>query len=359
MTGEYKMLKKVLLICAMLCQTIYLQAVAAEPEDAFVTLCLKNKDYLLTLEKSKGIKQEQKISRLYTRGYQFKSEPLGKLFEKKTDESYRFTVEEKGSIIFLLQDIGKVNLYQGMLYYSPVIKSEIISEIIISALRSNSPDVRARAADALEGLSQENLERFSEQILSVVKNNRHFPRCEFVYFPPSRQKEFSYLKDEFNINKLESTDLQDKAIFLCIRAKLGEETASDEMIQDIETTTDFRYKRRLVRYLGLIGDKKCIIALLEALNDNQEPNKGQSLRYLILPAIWRNYPDDELFVKYCPWLVFGDKYIGGKTGVKEFYDKIQEWAKKKLDFDLDLSKAKLEIFDPYGTVHKYPKGPRK
>jgi hypothetical protein len=345
------MYKKILLICAMLCQTIYLQAVAAEPEDAFVVLCLKNKDYLLTLEKSKGITQEQKRTPIY----QFRSEPLGKLFEKKTDESYRFTAEEKGNILYLLKNIGTVNLYEGMLYYSPVIEDKIISEIIISALRSDSPDVRNDAANTLEYLSKENLDKFSEQILSVVKNDSHFPSCEFVYFPPSRQEEFAYLKDRFKIDKLDNTNLQDKAIFLCIRAKLGEEAAADEMIRELKTTTDFRFKSYLIRYLGLIGDKKCIIALLEALNDNQELYKGQSLRYLILPAIFRNYPNDELFVKYCPRLRRGDKYIGGKAGVKEFYDKIQEWAKKKLDFDLDLSEAKPEILDPYGTVFKSPK----
>lgn len=203
--------------------------------------------------------------------------------------------------------------------------------------------------DTLAYFRQSDLKKYSEQILPAIKNN-HFYEWQYVYFSSKQQKEFEYLGKELEIN--DNTSIGDKARILCIKTKLGDKTALDDMIRELKSTKNFRFKEYLVKYLGLIGNKKCIIALLEALSDNQQLNKGYTLRYLILPAIWRNYPDDKLFVEYCPWLRMGDKYIGGKAGVKILYSKICKWAKKKLNVNLDLSKAEPIILNPYANVRK-------
>lgn len=133
--------RNLILIVALFFGAVNLQAIYSNPDDIFGGLCLKNKEYLLNLEKSKGILIKQKLNRLGVANYQFESEKIQKLL-KKREKGYKLTVEEKEKMLRLLKTIGTVNTYNGMLYYSPVIEDDIITKIIISALKSNSLKIK-------------------------------------------------------------------------------------------------------------------------------------------------------------------------------------------------------------------------
>lgn len=138
--------------------------------------------------------------------------------------------------------------------------------------------------------------------------------------------------------------------------RLGNDSALDTMIRVLQTSGYIRLKQSLVYYLGVLGTDRCIIALLNAMNDNQEVEEGVSLRVDIIDAIQRNYPDDELFLKYFRRL-FDDDSLGGKDGIALIYKELEQWAKDKFNYDLDLSEANPTFIDRQRAIRKfyYPK----
>lgn len=138
--------------------------------------------------------------------------------------------------------------------------------------------------------------------------------------------------------------------------RLGNDSALDTMIRVLQTSGYIRLKQSLVYYLGVLGTDRCIIALLNAMNDNQEVEEGVSLRVDIIRAIRRNYPNDELFLKYFRNGFF-DSFLGEKDGIALIYKELEQWAKDKFNYDLDLSEANPTFLDREKNIRKfyYPK----
>ena len=72
----------------------------------------------------------------------------------------------------------------------------------------------------------------------------------------------------------------------------------------------------------------------------------------IIHAIRRNYPDDELFLKYFR-LFFDDVVLGGKDRIALIYKELEQWAKDKFNYDLDLSKANPTLIDRERAIRKF------
>lgn len=57
-------------------------------------------------------------------------------FIEKYERGGKLTEEEYIKILSRLDDIGRVSLYHGMMYHSPVIKEEIIVKIMVCAIKN-------------------------------------------------------------------------------------------------------------------------------------------------------------------------------------------------------------------------------
>ncbi len=341
------MLKRLFVICLFLWGCSLCCTAETANDDSFEKLCLKHEKHLMNLEVSRGLKSKLDPSRNIGRNYMFLNKQLEPYFNKIKDLNQHLDADDIRKMLSIFRMLGKVNTFQGTMYYSPVIEDSPISEIIVSALSSNFPEVRKRAAKMLIHFQNEELKRLSPQILPALEKNDLY-QWEFVHFNKSQQEKYKFIHPKYKLKKYSFPKANARC--LCVWAKLGDKAAFDEMIRKFKNTLDFRSKEYLVFYLGLIGNRRAITALLDELNDNHIPTKGLTLRYYILPAIWRNYPKDELFLKHCQLISLGDKYAKGKTGIKRFYKEIEKWSKEKLDYDLNLDSADPTISNPLEPI---------
>jgi hypothetical protein len=307
-----------------------LVADAAQPEK-FLQLALVNKTHILSLEEVRHVKIKRWAKR------------LNGFFEKIEKNS--LNENDKKSFLSELAGVGMYSNCDNVDYLSIVIEDDIIPEIIVEALYSESPEVRNSALNFLTYFRQSDLEKHSSRIVAAMEK---FPdiRCwEYAYFD-YRDKSRLALQLHKDVPRPEEF-FQHISSQLLLNAKLGDPYSKQRLVEMLRTETDPRHREILIRYLGNIGDKKCIIALLQAFNNNSFYSKGIALRYELLKAIWRNYPNDEFIRSYCSKIFCsqGDKAIGGKDGVRKFYKELEKWAKGKFGIDLNLDKADPVIYD--------------
>lgn len=316
-------------------------------EHGFLDLCVNHKDDLLGLESSRGLKEKQKINESYTGAYVFLNKRLAVLLDK-FEKDRALSIEEKKEVLRIVVEIGRVNTYHGMLYYSPVVDGEIIPQIIVLALRDAS--VNESANRDLEFMKNADLAKYTAQILENVNDGKNPLERQvnwaLLFYNSEQREKLSYLlQNDFGDMIPETISM-----LLLLQIKLGNAASFDRMVKILNESADFKLKENIVKALGFLGTKESIIALLRAMNDNQQLHKGYTLRSCILPAIWRNYPDDDLFLKYCRRL--DDKALGGKEGIADFYRQLELWAKANVGYDLSLADAELTILDPYGTIYE-------
>ena len=267
-------------------------------------------------------------------------------FIEKYEKGQKLSKEEHWKIFSRLDEIGRVALYNGMIYYSPVIKEEIIAKIMACAKKNKKTS--ELAARYLLHFSKEDLRKYSAEITDSIDLLRSNIKLSLLYFNSAARKKYAdILRKEIIDN-----DRVNLAERLLLDVKLGNDAALDTMIYLLQTSDDIKLKESLVHYLGILGTDRCIIALLNAMNDNQEVEKGASLREDIIRAIRRNYPDDELFLKYFR-LGFDDDWLGGKDGITLIYKELEQWAKNKFNYDLDLSKAHPTFLDREKNIRKF------
>lgn len=131
-----------------------------------------------------------------------------------------------------------------------------------------------------------------------------------------------------------------------IRAKLGDTTQEDALINDFLSETNYRKKREKVATLCYIGSVKCIKALILNFNrpifdvasigvpkhpDIHDKCIQESIRFPICIGLRQLYPKDKLFnADIQKFDSFYDQLYGKQNDsadVKKFSDRFKEWAK--------------------------------
>ena len=303
---------------------------AAQPEK-FLQLALVNKTHILSLEEARHVKRK--------RGEKGLNDSFKKIEKNNIDEMGKIRFQHE------LVGAGRYSNCDNVDYVSIVIEDDIIPEIIVEALYSESSKIRQTALDFLRYFRRSDLEKHSSRIVAAMEKFPDIRYWEYAYFN-YRDKPRLFFQLRKDVPRPEEIFQQVSSQSL-LNAKLGDSYGKQRLIGMLKIETDSQNKATLIRYIGNIGDKECIVALLQAFNDNSFYYRGIALRYELLKAIWRNYPDDEFIRSYCAKIFCsqGDMAIGGKDGVRKFYKKLEKWAKDKFGINLNLDNAEPFIYD--------------
>ncbi len=337
-------MRKVLLLFCLLFAVV--SSFADVNRQQFMDLCVKHKEDLLSLEKNKGIdgRKDRTIN------YISRSKQLSTLIQKY-ENGENLSYEESELLMSILVEMAKLKLYHGILYESPVIEDELVPEILVSALKDEKTNEIAQRYIA--DFSRPDLEKLSTQIIENIDYGEYPKKKDIdwslLFFTQKEQNRFSYLL----IREMGHNSPEEISRRFLLRIKLGDKEAFSEMRKLLKETDNFQIKENIVKCLGLLGSRESIILLLDSMNDNQELQKGLTLRAYIIPAIWRNYPDDDLFVKHFHRRI-DDDLLGKEKGIAIFYEELKNWAKQTINYEPDFSRANCVILDPYGTVRKFP-----
>jgi hypothetical protein len=199
------------------------------------------------------------------------------------------------------------------------------------ALRSQCCAVGEAAADSVKYLSQQDLLRYRDEIVPQLIAMKKFNVMIYLPFSP----EIGKLMTDKAKNYMNQRD----DIFLK-RFRMGDPKGKSELIAKLNS--DLRGDRIESKFaaspLGIIGDRESIIALLQRL-----PTASPETKFQIIKAIWRNFPDDECWLKCAPEIMTGKS----RELTDDFYLDVSDWAEKNFLIKLDFSQTSPDVGEYY------------
>ena len=103
------------------------------------------------------------------------------------------------------------------------------------------------------------------------------------------------------------------------------------MIQRFVSETNVAVKGELALKLGYVGTTNAVLVLAKELRSPLKVDEQQyfySLRYRILQALGRAYPDEEMFNEELNFVTEGPNY-GIQTDQERYLDRVEHWAEKE------------------------------
>lgn len=280
-------------------------------------------------------------------------------FFVRIDRKEVFSQNEAEEFLSCLIDIGRIKHYKTanieMDCLDFYINDQVIAELLILAIEDASDNLASYALSNAAFLRHVDIDRYVGRMVAVNLRLEKIDKdiwC-WYYYPKDSWDIFTSLKQKFQTLY---NDNSDDLSLLGNLAGLGDAKAQHKLLNILNNCQEDFYTRTVaIEILGRLGGKDSIRALLEAMNDNTML-EGSTLRKFILPELARNYPENtapfiEYFLDPSRYYTNEESYA---ANIKMLYAEICKWSKVKLNYQLDLEKADLEIYDLSKGIKKYP-----
>ena len=242
----------------------------------------------------------------------------------------------------LLNSILETGLYcEGVTQYSHFIKDSLIVKVLISFLRSDEQEIRNMAADFMTAYANPAHLNFYSY---YIREN-----CQIDSLLAGKTTSASILKilclAKLN-DKEKQTILEKNYLPVEVRARLGDTTALNSIINNFKTAPNVFTKRQFAFYLGYVGGSECALALTEALDKQmllESANDIISIRYYLIGALSRIHPDNSLLSIE---LERAKKSQAQMRGVRvnnqiPYVSKVKKWAEKTYNIKLETDTTDL------------------
>lgn len=117
-----------------------------------------------------------------------------------------------------------------------------------------------------------------------------------------------------------------------VRARLWDGGAEKALISEFRFTRDFQRMKELAQSLGYIGTERSVTALLEGLNSDlidREPYQRVSIRYYIIEALGRAYPDEPLLTSEIRRIRNVGDHAYGAEELASYLEELAAWAQEE------------------------------
>lgn len=208
------------------------------------------------------------------------------------------------------------------------IEEEGIIECLVLALHLPDQSVQERALDYLiEEVRPARLKQYDVTIAKAgagVKDSNVWLLLARVGTPECTKAVEEYIRNAPS----------PKAIGIVLPARMGDREKEQELLDTFKKEQDVKTKGRLARYLAEVGTDASIRAIAQELRSPVKRTVHSeviSLRYYLLLALRRAFPDEPLFneelekVSRATYDKEGDKAEVASNG---YFDRVEEWAAK-------------------------------
>lgn len=210
---------------------------------------------------------------------------------------------------------------------SYIIQDEIVFKLCVCILANNRTYLSEHAFEKLVAAGRyDHLAKYSDVIKQALTN-----KTNIGGEPVEELLCLLNLSIEEKNKLLETKRLPD-----WVRARLGDTTAENNIINKYLNENSFRDKEYLANELGMVTTHKCINVLVKTFNDSNYDNDfggKTSITGFIIPAFGRLYPDN---------LLLTDQFLQMRFSrvpkdVKAYLYKVMDWMKQTYGVSPDKS----------------------
>jgi len=232
--------------------------------------------------------------------------------------------KELGPMIVTLAEVGALTS-DGRQNTGYIQHKEIVATLA-AGLNSPIDEVRTVAHDLLLTKAKpEHLKACAAEIRRSLQAN---------FAPPAAVRLQALLDpDRASVEQL----LADASLPLDIRARLGDAAAEGKLIEQFEQADEPQAKGNLAKELGYVGSPRAIRALAAAFKSPlvlRLQYEHISVRYRILEALSRSYPDEPLLTTELQRIKERGDDAYGKNNLEAYFARVAQWGRQTLSVDL-------------------------